>query len=182
MGFLLLHLANHVAALWTVSVQSALMTVLRLWYRSPWVQPVILALLAVMVLTGVLQARRYTASTCDAFRVAQTVSGAYIGAFIGAHSAAVFIGRSHGLDTNWDFAVGGTLGLLHEPFRATLLVYYALAVFLIVVHLALGLRITLLAHHWEARTADRLAKFGAAAGILLSSLIMAAALGVHVAS
>jgi succinate dehydrogenase hydrophobic anchor subunit len=83
------------------------------------------------------------------------------------------------VDTNWDFAAGGPLGLLHQPWRGALIDYYALSVFLIAVHAALGLRMVLLAHHTKENTANRVVYAGAVVGALVTALIMAAALGLH---
>jgi hypothetical protein len=181
-GFLSLHLGNHLTALWTVHAQQVVMTLLRGWYRSDWVQPVILVLFGTIIVTGILMVRRYTASTADSFRTLQTASGAYFAAFIGSHTLAVFIGRANNVDTNWDFAAGGPLGLLHQAWRGSLIDYYALSVFLIIVHVALGLRIVLLGHGTKEGTANRVVYAGVAAGALVTSLIMAAALGLHLGS
>jgi hypothetical protein len=181
-GFLSLHLGNHLTALWTVQAQHDAMTFLRGWYRSTWVQPIILALFGTMIVTGILLVIRYTATTADKFRTLQTASGAYFAAFIGSHTLAVFVGRANNVDTNWDFAAGGPLGLLHQPWRGALIDYYALSVFLIIVHAALGLRIVLLGHDTKERTADRMVYSGIAVGAVVTALIMAAALGLHLGS
>lgn len=181
-GFLSLHLGNHLTALWTVQAQHDAMTVLRGWYRSAWVQPIILALFGTMIVTGILLVIRYTANTADRFRTLQTASGAYFAAFIGSHTLAVFVGRANNVDTNWDFAAGGPLGLLHHSWRGALIDYYALSVFLIVVHVALGLRIVLLGHGAKENTANRVVFAGMAVGGLVTAGIMAATLGLHLGS
>ena len=86
------------------------------------------------------------------------------------------------MDTNWDFAAGGPLGLLHQPWRGALIDYYALSVFLIIVHAALGLRVVLLGHNTKEGTANRVVYAGMAVGALVTVLIMAAALGLHLGS
>ena len=182
MGFLALHLGNHLAALWTVQSQNDVMIFLRGWYRSAWVQPIIIGLFGTMIVTGVLLVVRYTATTADAFRTLQTASGGYFAAFIAAHSLAVFTARANNVDTNWEFAAGGPLGLLHQPWRGTLIDYYALSVFLIVVHTALGLRIVLLGHHTKESAANRVVYAGMVVGALVTALIMAATLGLHLGS
>jgi len=177
-----LHLGNHLTALWTVQAQHDAMTFLRGWYRSAWVQPIILVLFGTMIVTGILLVIRYTATTADKFRTFQTASGAYFAAFIASHTLAVFVGRAENVDTNWDFAAGGPLGLLHQPWRGALIDYYALSVFLIVVHVALGLRIVILGHGAQESTANRVVYAGIGVGALVTTLIMAAALGVHLGS
>ena len=181
-GFLALHLGNHLMALWTVQTQNDVMILLRGWYRSAWVQPIIIGLFGTMIVTGILLVVRYTATTADQFRTLQTASGGYFAAFIAAHSLAVFTARANNVDTNWEFAAGGPLGLLHQPWRGALIDYYALSVFLIVVHTALGLRIVLLGHHAKESTANRVVYAGAVVGAVVTALIMAAALGLHLGS
>ena len=182
MGFLALHLGNHLTALWSVQTQNEVMIFLRGWYRSAWVQPIIIGLFGTMIVTGILLVIRYTATTADKFRTLQTASGGYFAAFIASHTLAVFTARADNVDTNWDFAAGGPLGLLHQAWRGALVDYYALSVFLIVVHTALGLRIVLLGHHARETTANRVVYMGTAVGALVTVLIMAAALGPHLGS
>ena len=182
MGFLALHLGNHIAALWTVQTQNDVMIFLRGWYRSTWVQPIIIGLFVTMIMTGILLVMRHTATTADKFRTLQTASGGYFAAFIASHSLAVFTARAADVDTNWEFAAGGPLGLLHQAWRGALIDYYALSLFLIVVHTALGLRIVLLGHHTKESTANRVVCAGAVVGALMTALIMAAALGLHLGS
>jgi hypothetical protein len=88
-GFLALHLGNHLAALWTVQTQNDVMIFLRGWYRSAWVQPIIIGLFGTMIVTGILLVIRHTATTADKFRTLQTASGGYFAAFIAAHTLAV---------------------------------------------------------------------------------------------
>jgi hypothetical protein len=182
MGFLALHLGNHLAALWTVQAHHDVMIFFRGWYRSAWVQPIILGLFGTMIVTGILLVIRYTATTADHFRTLQTASGGYFAAFIATHTLAVFVARADNVDTNWEFAAGGPLGLLDQPWRGALIDYYALSVFLIVVHAALGLRIVLLGHGTKESSANRVVYAGTVVGALVTALIMAAALGLHLGS
>ena len=66
-----------------------------------------------------------------------------------------------------------------KAWRGALVDYYALSVFLIAVHIALGLRIVLLGHHVSETTANRVVYVGTVVGSLVTVLIMAAALGLH---
>src|SRR5262249_13842351 len=52
--FLAAHLANHVAALWSIDAHQSLMKLLRLWYRAWWVEPVVLGLCVAMIATGLV--------------------------------------------------------------------------------------------------------------------------------
>jgi hypothetical protein len=80
-GFLIAHLINHDLAVWSVRLHGTVMKFLRLWYRSEWVQPILLAMLVIMIGTGVPLVVQHARQRMDAFRVVQTATGIYIGAF-----------------------------------------------------------------------------------------------------
>jgi hypothetical protein len=107
-GFLIAHLINHDLAVWSVTLHRAVMNFLRLWYRSEWVQPLLLGLLAVMICTGVPLVAHHSRRRMDAFRVAQAATGVYTGAFVCSHVLATLNGRRMGIETDWSFAVGST--------------------------------------------------------------------------
>jgi hypothetical protein len=52
-GFLIAHLINHDLAVWSVQLHGTVIKFLRLWYRSELVQPILLAMLVIMICTGV---------------------------------------------------------------------------------------------------------------------------------
>lgn len=180
-SFLVLHLANHLFALWSVPAQRTVMDALRTWYRAAWVEPVILALFVVAALSGLLRLGRLTRSASDGFRVLQTASGAYLAAFLVSHIWATLGARFHGIDTDWAFASGGKAGMLASGLAAAVLLYYAFALLAVAVHAGLGLRMVLLSRRVRAVAANRAARLTAAFASALSVLIIAALLGVRLA-
>jgi hypothetical protein len=178
--FLAAHLANHLAALWTVGAHQAVMKLLRLWYRATWVEPVVLGSCVAMIATGLVLVGFHTRTAGDRFRTVQTATGAYLVAFMLAHTNAVLWGRSVHIETDWMFASGGPPGLLLGT-TYYLIPYYPLAVIAVSTHVALGLRIVLLGHQIEPAAAARAAYAISALGAVTAVLIATALLGVHVA-
>ena len=178
-GFLAAHLINHTLALWSVELHTAAMEWLRQFYRSEWVEPVLLGMLLLMFLTGVPLLLHHSQQRPDTFRTLQMATGVYIGMFVGAHLTAVLGARSAGAETDWFFATGPN-GLLDG--RGLLIPYYILAVYFLVLHVACGLRIVLLKHGVAAVTANRALYGLAGAGLVVTALTAIAALGFHIQS
>ena len=179
--FLVLHLANHVFALWSVPAQTTVMDALRTWYRAIWMEPVILALFVVAALSGLLRLTRLTRSQADGFRVLQTATGGYLAVFLVSHIWATLGARYHGVDTNWAFASGGKAGMLGSGLGAQVLLYYAFALLAVSVHAGLGLRMVYLSRRVRAVAANRAARLTFVFGSAVSVLIVAALLGVRLA-
>lgn len=180
-SFLILHLTNHLFALWSVPAQRTVMLALRTWYRAIWVEPLILALFVVAALSGLTRLGRLTRSPADGFRVLQTASGAYLAVFLVSHIWATLGARFHGIDTDWAFASGGRAGMLASGVAAAVLLYYVFALFAVAVHAGLGLRMVLLSRRVRAVAANRAARLTAAFGSAISVLIIAALLGARLA-
>ncbi len=173
-GFFLLHWANHAVAAWNPEAQGPLQETLRLWYRSVWVEPVLLALCVFLVGSGLYMTARYLRRKTDRFSRWQTASGSYLGLFFCAHLLAVLSTRAGGGDTDWTFATGEN-GLIYSS--QFLIPYYALALVSFSLHAGVGLRQVLLAHTSTARYASPLARSASTLGYLLTLLVMFAALG-----
>ena len=151
-----MHLSNHVAGLWGAETHLALMDVLRRWYRNPWVEPALVLLMLAQVGTGMLLLRGWLTRDADTPRMLQVVTGAYLGLYIITHmnSTFVYARAAGGIDTNFWFASGGPAGLFGDAWNIRLLPHYAVAVLALVLHLAAGLRVVVLAHDVRsARTA-----------------------------
>lgn len=174
LGFLIAHLVNHGLAIWSVNLHGSTMEWLRLWYRSGWVEPVLFALLLVLIATGAPLVAHHTRRSTDAFRVVQMATGVYIAAFLCAHLLAVLGARSAGVETDWFFATGPN-GLLDG--RGMLIPYYTFAVLFVIVHVGCGLRIVLLKHGVAAAVANKAVYSVAAAGFIAAALVAIAALG-----
>lgn len=178
--FLVAHLANHLVALWSVGAHQSLMKLLRLWYRSTWIEPAVLGLCVAMIATGLVLVGFHTRTAGDRYRTVQTVTGAYLVAFMLAHTRAVLWGRSVHIDTDWSFASGGPAGLLLGT-SYSLIPYYPLAVIAVSTHIALGLRIVMLGHRIQPAIAARAAYAVSTLGAVAAVVIVTALLGVHIA-
>ena len=179
-GFLIAHVINHDLAVWSVALHGTVMKFLRLWYRSEWVQPVLLTLLLIMLATGVPMVLHHSRQRTDAFRVVQMATGVYIGVFLCSHVFAVLNGRRMGIETDWSFAAGPTSLLDGKYLRARLIPHYIFIVFFLTLHVACGLRIVLLHHGVTKLIANRILYGLAAAGVVVTALSAAALLGLHV--
>jgi hypothetical protein len=84
-----------------------------------------------------------------------------------------------GIPTDWNFAIGGPAGLLHDPWNIRLLPHYGLGVFFILAHMLSGLRVVALAHGLERRSADRLWWLGVAISAVIAAAIIAGMCGVR---
>jgi hypothetical protein len=179
--FLTWHLLNHMTALWSFDTNEAMMKVLRKWYRSDIVQPILVALFAYQVVSGVVLLWRHTALKADFFRTLQTVTGALLTAFIISHLNAVFVlGRSFSqIDTTFSWAGGAPSGLLPDAWNVRLIPHYSLAVWLVITHAGLGLRMILLNHRTSRAVANRAAWALCALGLFVSLIILTALLRVH---
>jgi succinate dehydrogenase/fumarate reductase cytochrome b subunit len=174
LGFLIAHLINHDLAIWSVQLHGSTMEWLRLWYRCGWAEPVLFALLMVMIATGAPLVAQHSRRSTDAYRVVQMATGVYIAAFLCAHLLAVLGARSAGVETDWFFATGPN-GLLDG--RGMLIPYYIFGVLFVMLHVGCGLRIVLLKHGIAAAVANKAFYGVAAAGFIVTALAAIAALG-----
>jgi hypothetical protein len=160
-----------------------MMMTLRKWYRSALVQPVLVTLMLLQVVSGVTLFWRATAARSDLYRTLQTSTGAFLTAFIVSHLNAVFIlGRAvTQVDTTFLWASGAPMGLLPDPWNVRLIPYYSLGVWFVITHMGLGLRGVLLAHKVTPAAADGVA-WGVGALGLVIALTITVALSVQGAS
>jgi succinate dehydrogenase/fumarate reductase cytochrome b subunit len=168
--YVLVHLANHLAALGGIGAHIAFMQAVRRVTRVPALEALMLAAIAVQAATGLLLLRRRSPRRMQ-FDLLQALSGAYLAFFLLVHVVSVLFGRAVlGLDTNFYFAAAG---LQVWPYPLFFVPYYGLAVAALFTHLACALRRRLpLAMPLAAR--DRSAWAGIAAGIVLAGVIVAA--------
>jgi hypothetical protein len=179
--FLLAHIFNHVAGFWSPTAHISVMTVFRNLYRNDVVQPILLALFAVQLVSGYLVLRRYSTKRRDWIGCLLASSGAYLAVFIPSHASAVFIvGRATmKADTNWWWLTGAPFGMLADAWSVRLIPHYSLAMFLVVAHLSGGLRTVLVAHGVCERTANRLAVVLVLLGAIGALMTISGLLGVH---
>jgi hypothetical protein len=173
-GFLAMHLASHLGAIWSSELHAQTLDVLRPWYRSKIVEPVLLGACGFLVISGFYMAQIHIRRGANAHRMLQTVTGFYLGVFIITHVSAVLSARKGGVDTNWFFATGEN-GLLLGP--SILIPYYALSILFAFIHLALGIRQVLGAHGVKRVTVEFSYALLSRLGLGLTVIIMIAAMG-----
>jgi hypothetical protein len=179
--FLAWHLLNHMTAYLSMDANQAMMTVLRKWYRSELVQPLLVALFIFQVCSGLILLWRATAVKSDFLRTLQTITGAFLAVFITSHLNAVFVLGRHlsDVDTTFLWAAGAPTGLLPDAWNVRLIPHYSLAVWWVITHLGLGLRTILLGHRVSPTVVNRVAWGTAGLGLLITSIITAALMSVH---
>jgi succinate dehydrogenase/fumarate reductase cytochrome b subunit len=133
--FIVVHLINHVLALWGVDKHIAVMHMLRSIYRNLVMEICLLLAVSIQVASGVrlwISKRKAISSTFDKL---QLWSGMYLAFFFIIHISAVLAGRFllH-LDTNFYF---GVAGLNTFPINLFFIPYYSLAIISFFIHLAM---------------------------------------------
>ena len=123
--FVGLHLFNHAYSIFGAAEHIALMQKLRVVYRNPLIESVLLLSVLLQIVSGIqlfLKQRKFVASDFDKLHV---WSGLYLAFFFVIHLSAVLGGRLFlHLDTNFYF---GVAGLNTFPFNLFFVPYYALA-------------------------------------------------------
>jgi hypothetical protein len=89
--FLAWHLANHMTAVWSLEANKTIMDQLRVWYRSDIVQPILIALFAFQLLSGLRLLWAAIPPRADIYSSIQTATGSYLVVYITSHLIAVFI-------------------------------------------------------------------------------------------
>src|SRR5206468_5842625 len=74
-SFLGWHLANHMTAVWSLETNKQVMDLLRTWYRSDIVQPILVALFAFQLLSGLYLLWAKIPREADLFSSIQTATG-----------------------------------------------------------------------------------------------------------
>lgn len=131
--FIAMHLTNHLFALFSVERHVAVMDILRLIYRNPLGEVILLAAVLVQVPSGILLVKRKGWRGLPLAERAQVASGGYLAFFLVAHVFAVMMGRHFFyLDTNFYFASAPLLSFLWAYY----VVYYGLSVVAVFTHVA----------------------------------------------
>jgi hypothetical protein len=180
--FVLFHLTNHLLGWMGPDVHKVIMETGRGIYRSPLVEPVLIALLMFQVVSGSRLAWRWSALPADAYRIFQIGSGAYLAAFVVAHlnSALVSARGVRNIETDWAWASGAPSGLIYDPWNIRLLPHYAFGVFFVLAHLSSGLRQLLIALGVDAAVTNRAWVAGLVASGLISIAIISGLLGARI--
>jgi hypothetical protein len=180
--FLGSHIANHLTAIWSADFHKAVMNGLRVVYRSPLIQPTLVALMLFQIASGGALMRTRLVGKTEFFGALQTASGVYLGIFVISHLTAVFaLGRlAMQIDTNWDFAIGAPAGMMGDPWNVRLVPHYSLAVLLLFSHLACGVRSALLGRRIAVTAATRTAAVVIPFGGAIAFTVTLAMLGLQV--
>lgn len=176
------HLGNHVLGLFGPELHGQAMKLLRVFYRAPLIEPLLLAGFLVLIFTGGKLALRFSAKAIDPFKSFQIASGVYLLFFLVSHvNAVLMLARTYlDIDSDWAFASGAPTGLLLDAWNIRLVPLYGYAVFFAVAHPVCGLRILLLTRGVSINTIGNVFLGGILAAITLSLLITLALCGMRV--
>ncbi|MGO4212965.1 hypothetical protein AB4Y89_22200 [Terriglobus sp. 2YAB30_2] len=152
--FAVVHLTNHLTGVLGGSTHIAVMRHLRVVYRAPVVEGVLLTCVLFQVASGwVLLAYRTRKPFSGWIDTVQNASGMYLLLFFASHVSAVMRARYlRHIDTNWVWLTADNL--LKDPWSVRLVPYYFLGVLALAVHGACGVRHVLLEHE-RPHLADR---------------------------
>lgn len=161
-AYAILHIGNHLAALHSVAAHISAMSALRVVYRHPVVEGLLLFCVLFQVASGLWLVIRGWSLRIGRVAWLQALSGVYLALFLSIHVTAVLFGRSVlGLDTNFNFAAAGFHVSPYEWFFAP---YYTLAVLALFAHLGC-------AFYWQFHeSAPGRAKVGLAFALVAGSV------------
>ncbi|MEQ8660366.1 MAG: hypothetical protein RLW62_06080 [Gammaproteobacteria bacterium] len=173
-AYALFHVANHLVALHGVDAHIKVMETLRVVYRQPPIEVVLLTCAMFQAGSGLWLVIRGWRQRAGAVAWLQAISGVYIAFFLLVHVTAVLFGRAvlH-LDTNFFFAAAG----FHvHPYQWFFGPYYFLAVAALFAHIGC-------AAYWQLagarpRRAAIMLNSALIVGVLCSALITLSLAGV----
>jgi succinate dehydrogenase/fumarate reductase cytochrome b subunit len=171
--FAVFHLANHLAGVFGGETHMAVMRHLRVVYRQPPIEIVLIACVLFQVASGlILLFRKLRRPSTGWIDILQNASGAYLMLFFASHISAVLRTRYlRHVDTNWVWLTADNL--LKDPWSVRLVPYYFLGVLALAVHGGCGLR-WVLSEHGHRESADRVFLATVAAGGLTALVIVVA--------
>jgi hypothetical protein len=176
--FVLAHVFNHSVAIISLEMNRVVLNALRLAYRQNVAQAVLIAAVAVQVITGLTMVWKYYLRRATPLRNLQLVSGLYLAVFLVTHLITVFTTRRSGIDTDFVWASHAPGGLLASLSSVSLLPRYSLAVLAVFVHLACQARWNL--SRLISQSAARAVSYSVMALGAATTLVVAlAACGVH---
>lgn len=180
--YVLFHITNHLFGLIGPDAHATVMKIGRVVYRSGIGEPLLVAAMLFQIGTGLYLAWSWSATAQGYHRTYQVASGAYLSLFILGHMNSVFIyARSFlAIPTDWNFAIGAPTGLIHDAWNIRLLPHYALGVFFVLSHIASGLRVVLIAHGVDRRSANRLWLICVVISTIVAAAIITGMCGVRI--
>ncbi len=180
-AFGLSHVINHVFALESLKAHVAVQNVLRVVYRQPAIEVLIIATALVQIATGavIVSRARYQRST--PLRNMHVLAGCFLAMFFLSHLTGVGMGRFvQKVDTTFAWATGGPKGLLAGPRSGLFFPYYSLSILAIFLHIAGGVRWGL-ARMLGQSAALKLCYILIAIGIVATLLVLLPMSGFHLA-
>lgn len=176
------HVGNHLAAVDSLNAHVAIQNALRLVYRQPVVEALIVIAALSQVWTGWTLVSRAHLQRSNGLRNLQILAGAFLGMFFVSHLTGVFIsGRAiQHVDTTFAWATGGPHGLLANPRSPQFIPYYSLAVLALFLHAAYAGR-WMLAPALGQSGALKFCYAIIAAGVIVTLLLLLPMSGVHLA-
>jgi hypothetical protein len=132
--------------------------------------------------SGLFLWRRRLNAEADLFGTLQTAAGFYLAIYLVSHLIAVFVlGRMvMKVDTDFLFAIGAPVGLLHDSWNVRLIPHYSLAVWALFIHLGCGLRGVLLSHRTSVSAANASAWGMVGLGAAVAVTIILSMCGLHI--
>lgn len=179
--YILFHISNHLFGLVSPEAHATVMEIGRKVYRTRFIEPFLVAVLLFQVISGLRLAWTWSETTVDYYRLFQIVSGIFTAVFILGHMNSVFIFARLWLNipTDWAFATGAPTGLIHDSWNIRLLPHYALGVFFVLMHLASGMRVVMLAHGTKNATANKIWWCGLILSAIVSTAIICGMTGLR---
>jgi len=174
-AFVILHLAVNLTALRDLASYNQAAGWFRFIWRTPIGEPILIALLAIQMATGLALAVDVSAGRSTFEHLCQITAGLFIAVFLTSHTFAVAVLGRVLLDRGpaFTFASAGAAGVLGSAQGATLFPYYGLAVVAVLVHVARPLRLSVLRHGGAARARTAAAMLIVAAFVLSALLLTA---------
>jgi hypothetical protein len=143
-AFGLAHAVNHLFALQSLNAHVAVQDALRVVYRQPVVEALIVAAALVQIATGAVVVSRARHQRSTPLRNAHILAGCFLAMFFLSHLTGVTMGRFvQKADTTFAWATGGPGGLLAGPRSGIFFPYYSLSILAIFIHTAGGVRASL---------------------------------------
>lgn len=170
--FVLFHLLNHLSALFGPDTHIAVMKVLRIVYRNPFIEVLLLLSVLIQIVSGVLLVirQRFWRSALTTF---QAVSGLYLALFMINHVRATLLARfSWMIETDFFFAANVAV---NPDTRAFFLPYYTFAIISVFTHVACAhysRKLTVVGLAYESRIRREAIAIGVS-GLVVTALIMA---------
>lgn len=174
--FIILHMGTHVSGLWGIEIYNATQETLRLIYRNPVAEPLLLLASVVQIgLGATLLIRSVRRGLRGLWAWVQVISGGLFLSFFIEHLVALVLARwIDGLDTNFYWPASVMSG---APFIWYFVPYYFLGVTSLFVHIGCAVRLQMIrsGHSEMAAKAFWLITL---AGVVLATLINSMLLGV----